>query len=136
MRHYTLGDEIRVRITIEHTPNLEDVWAIFRRRGVPQTTITFIDSVDETEQLEESEGTLGTKRSTVVLASLVDFDHYPGLYTLYRVGVRTVGGRNIRALATASRRVDDRNAAFYVKDEPTDIWAITAEMDADEDDYE
>ena len=136
MRHYTLGDEIRVRITIEHTPNLEDVWAIFSRREAPQTTITLIGSVDETEQLEESEHALATKRSTVVLASLVDFDHYPGLYTFYRVGVRTVGGRNIRALSTASRRVDDRNAAFYVEDEPTDIWAISAEMDADEEYYE
>src|SRR5215207_7630084 len=138
MRHYTLGDEIRVRITVQHKPNLEEVWAVFSRREAPQTTMTLIGSVDDTEEIEDSEGSLSTKRSTIVLASIVDYDHYPGLYTLYRVGFRSVGGRNIRILAITSRLYDDSKgeAAFWIEEEPTEVYPITAEVEPDPEDHQ
>jgi hypothetical protein len=138
MRHYTLGDEIRVRITVRHKPNIEEVSAVFSRREAPQTTITLIGSVEDTEELEGSEGSLSTKSSTVVLSSIVDYDHYPGLYTLYSVIFRTVGGQNIRIAALTSRLYDDSEgeAAFWIEEEPTEVDPITAEVEPDPEDYQ
>ena len=40
-----------MRITVQHVPNLEDVWAVFVRREAPRTTITLLGSVDESEKM-------------------------------------------------------------------------------------
>ena len=90
--------------------------------------------MEDTEELEDdSEGSLSTKRSTVVLSSIVDYDHYPGLYTLRSVIFRTVGGQNIRILALTSRLYDDSEgeATFWIEEEPTEVDPITAEVEPD-----
>ena len=40
-----------MRITVQHGPKLEDVWAVFVRREAPRTTISLMGSVDETEEM-------------------------------------------------------------------------------------
>ena len=103
------GDIIRLRIYLEHAMNIEEV--AIRFVNPAQRTEMWQGDIEDTAVLaavDEGEGTLAE------FDLIVKADHFPGLYRLHTLSIRTAGG-NLQELG-----VEDLPIWFNVEAEPTE----------------
>jgi hypothetical protein len=122
-RVYTVGDAIRLSVSFLSEANVEEVEASFYLLGedpegrpghsVVHATISFEGTVEESEVVRQSPGTLPIKRHTAVLVSFVDKDHPPGAYVFSYLWLRTAEGRSLQWLP------EDPTPKFRIEPEPT-----------------
>ncbi len=97
---YTVGDTIRLEITLVSASNIEEVHVFYFLAGNTQGTsepfVSFEDSINDTHTLEKTNKyELAAKEHTVTLSCMVDREHTPGSYRLGRVILRTAGGETV-----------------------------------------
>ena len=90
-RRYMAGDVVRMELVLEHAANLSRVFVAFSHERDPLTELYFEANHLPAEGDERTAG--GAKRSRVALESPVPPETVPGVYTLNRVNVFSVGGK-------------------------------------------
>ncbi len=113
LRPYMVGDEVRMRVEINHRMNLGDVNAFFRHEsGHPEIHLEMVDYT-EPELLAS-----GGKRSVWYLIDTVAIEHTPGIYYLARLSMTTAAGRTINFHRGAVPGYPGERLRFEVVDEP------------------
>jgi hypothetical protein len=153
IRSYTVGDEIRLTISIESVPHIESVTAIFRREDEASSRITLFDGAIQAGGLDPVFGESGlyrlrTKTFTAELVTRVDVDHTPGIYRLDSVRFRTESGATIEADSTIGGdadymeywsngeiRIRRRPLRIMIEEEPTQVQSLTVGLEVELSDW-
>ncbi|HLL56791.1 MAG TPA: hypothetical protein VK359_02595 [Rubrobacteraceae bacterium] len=114
VRRYMAGDRILVELDLEYRANLGRVFVAFTHGTDPLTEFYF----EGTSFPEEDRQANLAKTSRVVLEAVVPPETVPGVYTLNRVNVFSIGGRLARLREDDLSRIAGRS--FEVVEEPPD----------------
>ncbi len=114
-----VGDRIVVELDLEHQMNLARVFVAFHHETDPLTEFYF-----ETMSLPEKDWQAShVKTSRVVLEATIPPETVPGLYTLIRINVFSVGGRLARLREDALSGISERS--FEIVEEPAELPTVS-----------
>jgi hypothetical protein len=142
---YTVGDTIRLELSLISTSNIEDVHAFYARdettalRGtervhdVPKPHISFEGTIEDTSIYEPVPYRLPKKRHTTSLSCIVDRDHVPGSYHLDRLILRNASGDTMDTAYMGALNVDAES--FRIEADGIDVSSIEISL-VDEPEYE
>jgi len=117
-QRYMVGDIIRVELDLEHRTNLGRVFVAFTNQTDPLTEFYF-----ETTPLPEERQAGEAKTSRIVLEAPVPPETIPGIYTLNRVNVFSVGGKLARLRDEELSEIPGRS--FEVVEEPAETPTVS-----------
>ncbi len=117
-QRYMVGDIIRVELDLEHRTNLGRVFVAFTNETDPLTEFYF-----EATPLPEERQAGEVKTSRIVLENPVPPETVPGIYTLNRVNVFSVGGRLARLREEDLSEIPGKS--FEVVEEPAEAPAVS-----------
>ncbi len=118
-RRYMVGDRILLELDLEHRTNLGRVFVAFTHETDPLTEFYF-----EAISFPEEDWQAGmTKKSRVILESPVPPETIPGVYTLNRVNVFSIGGRLARLREDTLSWISGRS--FEVVEEPAETPSVS-----------
>ncbi len=117
-QRYMVGDIIRVELDLEHRTNLGRVFVAFTNETDPLTEFYF-----EATPLPEERQAGEVKTSRIVLETPVPPETVPGIYTLNRVNVFSVGGRLARLREEDLSEIPGKS--FEVVEEPAEAPAVS-----------
>ncbi len=118
-RRYMVGDRIVVELDLEHRMNLGRVFVAFHHETDPMTEIYF----ETTSFPEEGWQASHVKTSRVVLEAAIPPQTIPGLYTLIRINVFSVGGRLARLREDTLSGISERS--FEIVEEPAEMPTVS-----------
>ena len=113
-----VGDRVVVELDLEHRTNLGRVFVAFTHETDPLTELYF-----EATSFPEDRQAGGTRTSRLVLEAAVTPEVVPGIYTLNRVNVFSVGGRLARLQEDALSGNFERS--FEVIEEPAETPTVS-----------
>ncbi len=87
MRQYKVGDQVRMRLELEHEMNLDAVFLLYEHETAKGLVVTL-----EAEQFLPG----GDIRSEVELSAVIRPHHTPGVYNLLRANLLTTSHRYFR----------------------------------------
>lgn len=117
-RRYIAGDRIHVELDLEHRTNLGRIFVAFTNETDPLTEFYF-----EVAPLPEDQQAGDAKTSRIVLETTVPPETVPGVYTLNRVNVFSVGGRLARLREEDLSEIPVRS--FEVVEEPAETPTVS-----------
>ena len=115
-RRYMAGDIVRAELVLEHAANLSRVFVAFSHERDPLTELYFETTHFPAEGNERMAD--GARRSRVLLEAPVPPETVPGVYTLNRVNVFSVGGKLSRLREEGLAGVP--GSSFEVVEEPAE----------------
>jgi hypothetical protein len=118
-RRYMVGDRIVVELDLEHRMNLARVFVAFHHETDPLTEFYF----ETTSFPEEDWQASHVKTSRVVLEAAIPPETIPGLYTLNRINVFSVGGRLARLREDALSGISEMS--FEIIEEPAELPTVS-----------
>jgi hypothetical protein len=118
-RRYMVGDRIVVELDLEHRMNLARVFVAFHHETDPLTELYFETTSFPEEDWQASQ----VKTSRVVLEAAIPPETIPGLYTLNRINVFSVGGRLAHLREDALSGISDRS--FEILEEPAELPTVS-----------
>jgi hypothetical protein len=119
-RRYMVGDRIVVELDLEHRMNLARVFVAFHHETDPLTEFYF----ETTSFPEEDWQASHVKTSRIVLEAAIPPETIPGLYTLNRINVFSVGGRLARLREDALAGISEMS--FEIIEEPAELPTVSA----------
>lgn len=118
-RRYMAGDRILVELDLEHQANLGRVFVAFSH-GTDPLTEFYLEATSFPEEDRQADP---AKTSRVVLEAVVPPETVPGIYTLNRVNVFSIGGRLARLREEDLSGVPGRS--FEVVEEPMEAPVVS-----------
>ncbi len=113
-----VGDRIVVELDLEHRTNLGRIFVAFTHETDPLTELYF-----EATSFPEERRAGAARTSRLVLETAVTSEVVPGVYTLHRVNVFSVGGRLARLQEDALSGISERS--FEVIEEPAETPIVS-----------
>ncbi len=117
-RRYMVGDRILVELDLEHRTNLGRVFVAFTHETDPLTEFYF-----EATSFAENQQAGMPKTSRLILEALVTPETVPGVYTLNRINVFSVGGRLARLQEDELSGMSE--SSFEIVEEPTETPTVS-----------
>jgi hypothetical protein len=113
-----VGDRIVVELDLDHRTNLGRIFVAFTHETDPLTELYF-----EVTSFPEERRVDATRTSRLVLETVVTSEVVPGVYTLNRVNVFSVGGRLARLQEDALSGISEKS--FEVIEEPAETPIVS-----------
>jgi hypothetical protein len=113
-----VGDRIVVELDLDHRTNLGRIFVAFTHETDPLTELYF-----EVTSFPEERRVGATRTSRLVLETVVTSEVVPGVYTLNRVNVFSVGGRLARLQEDALSGISEKS--FEVIEEPAETPIVS-----------
>jgi hypothetical protein len=118
-RRYMVGDRIVVELDLEHRMNLARIFVAFHHETDPLTEFYF----ETTSFPEEPWQASHIKMSQIVLEAAIPPETIPGLYTLNRINVFSVGGTLAHLREDSLSGISDRS--FEIIEEPAELPTVS-----------